>query len=304
MDSHHPPIRPGKMLTMAAPSTVTDPVCGMQVDPNHAAATVEHHGVRYAFCSLRCAERFKAEPERFLAPDAVRGMEKAPPGAIYFCPMHPEVRQDRPGSCPKCGMALEPDLSTVSSDEAAAGSPELADMTRRMWIGAAFGLPVFLLTMGDMLLGMGLGGRVDMRISNWIGLILSTPVVLWAGWPLLERGWASIVNRHANMFTLIALGVGAAYVFSVAATLLPQVFPEGFRVHGVVETYFDTAVVITVLVLLGQVLELRARGRTSAAIRRLLGLAPNTARLVREGTEIDVPLAQMKVGDVFRVRPG
>ncbi len=152
-----------------------------------------------------------------------------------------------------------------------------------------------------MVLGMGLGGRIDLRITNWIGLVCSTPVVLWAGWPFFERGWASIVNRHANMFTLIALGVGAAYLFSVVATVAPQVFPEGFRVHGVVETYFDTAVVITVLVLLGQVLELRARGRTSSAIRQLLGLAPKTARVLRDGQEVDVPLATVKVGDC---RPG
>jgi Cu+-exporting ATPase len=197
-------------------------------------------------------------------------------------------------------MALEPRTVTVEE----APNPELVDMTRRSWIGALLGLPVFLLAMGDMVLGMGLGGRVDMRVTNWVGLLFATPVVLWAGWPFFERGWASIRNRHPNMFTLIALGVGAAYLFSAAGTLAPQWFPAGFRAHGVVETYFDTAVVITVLVLLGQVLELRARGRTSAAIRQLLGMAPKTARLVRDGEELDVPITTVKIGDVLRVRPG
>ncbi len=177
-------------------------------------------------------------------------------------------------------------------------------MTRRFRIGAALATPVFILAMGDMLFGAGLGGRVDMRWSNWLGLVLATPVVSWAGWPFFERGWASIVNRSPNMFTLIALGVGAAYVYSAAATLAPGFFPEGFRMHGVVETYFDTAVVITVLVLLGQVLELRARSQTSAAIKALLGLAPKTARRIRDGVEEDILLPHVRVGDLLRVRPG
>ena len=338
-----------------------DPVCGMTVNPATAAGTHEYQGTTYYFCSRSCVARFQANPAAYLerttegpraaahaagsccasepaspspAPTAAR---PAPEGTEYFCPMDPEVRQDRPGSCPKCGMALEPDLSTapatrieytcpmhpeivrsepgacpicgmaleprtVTMDEAP--NPELVDMTRRLWVATALGAPVFLLTMGDMLLGMGLGGRIDMRAANWLGLVCATPVVLWAGWPFFVRGWASIVNRHANMFTLIALGVGAAYGFSIAATIAPQLFPDGFRVHGVVETYFDTAVVITVLVLLGQVLELRARGRTSAAIRQLLGLAPKTARVVREGHDTDVPVDAVMVGDMIRVRPG
>jgi Cu+-exporting ATPase len=181
---------------------------------------------------------------------------------------------------------------------------ELADMTRRLWIGAVLALPVVLLSMGDMILGMGLGGRIDVRAANWIGLLFGTPVVLWAGWPFFVRGWASIVNRHANMFTLIALGVGAAFVFSVAGTLAPAWFPAGFRTHGIVATYFDTAVVVVVLVLLGQVLELRARGRTSAAIRHLLGMAPKTARVIRGGEEVEVPIATVHIGDQLRVRPG
>ena len=316
--------------------TAIDPVCGMTVDRDHPAATWDYHGERYYFCNPSCLTRFKADPESFLT-SATKTMDPAPAGAQYVCPMDPEVRQSQPGACPKCGMALEPDLASAPMERIEytcpmhpeivrdqpgscpicgmaleprtvslldAENPELTDMTRRFWIAALLGLPVFLLAMGDMVLGMGLGGRIDPRITNWIGLACSTPVVLWAGWPFFQRAWASVVNRHANMFTLIALGVGAAYLFSIAGTLAPGIFPDGFRVHGVVETYYDTAVVITVLVLLGQVLELRARGRTSAAIRQLLGLAPKTARVIRNGEEIDVPLATVKVGDVLRVRPG
>ena len=214
--------------------------------------------------------------------------------------MHPEIVRDGPGSCPICGMALEPMTATLDEGP----NPELVDMTRRFWIGAALAAPVFLLAMGDMVLGMGLGGRVDVRWTNWLGLALATPVVWWAGWPFFERGWASIVNRSPNMFTLIAIGVGAAYLYSATATLAPGMFPAGFRMDGLVETYFDTAVVITVLVLLGQVLELRARSQTSAAIKALLGLAPKTARRIRDGVEEDIPLPQVAVGDLLRVRPG
>jgi Cu+-exporting ATPase len=328
------------------PALVTDPVCGMHIDPATAAGHSDYKGNRYYFCNPGCLAKFQADPEKYVRADTsirtdvgqpFRAEDTAPPGTVYFCPMDPEVRQDHPGSCPKCGMALEPDLSTIPSTRVEYTCPmhpeivrdapgscpicgmaleprtvtaeegpsaELVDMTRRMWIGAALGLPVFLLAMGDMVFGMGLGGRIDTRLTNWIGLACATPVVLWGGWPFFQRGWASIVNRHANMFTLIALGVGAAYLFSVAGTIAPQMFPEGFRMHGVVETYFDTAVVITVLVLLGQVLELRARGQTSSAIRQLLGMAPKTARLIRDGQETDIPLAHVKVGDLLRVRPG
>jgi Cu+-exporting ATPase len=214
--------------------------------------------------------------------------------------MHPEVVSDRPGACPKCGMALEPRVVDLSD----APNPELVDMTRRFWIGLALGAPVFLLTMGDMLTGGTLAHRIGMTRMNWIGLVLATPVVFWCGWPFFERMWQSIVNASPNMFTLIGIGVGAAYVYSAAATIAPGVFPAGFRVHDAVETYFDTTVVITVLVLLGQVLELRARHRTGAAIRQLLGLAPKTARLVRGPVEEDVPLDQVQPGDLLRVRPG
>ena len=325
-------------LTPAAPAaTVVDPVCGMTIDPDTAAGTHTYKGTTYYFCNPSCLTRFKADPEQYLQPAREKTTAPAPAGATYICPMDPEIRQDHPGSCPKCGMALEPDLSTLPAarveytcpmhpeivrDEPGAcpicgmaleprtvqleeaPNHELIDMTRRMWIGILLGLPVFVLAMGDMVLGMGMGGRVDMRVTNWIGLAFATPVVFWCGWPFFERGWASIRNRSANMFTLIALGVGAAYLFSAAATLFPGAFPEGFKVHGVVETYFDTAVVITVLVLLGQVMELRARGRTSMAIRQLLGMAPKTARVVRDGVETDIPLPHVQVGDLLRVRPG
>jgi Cu+-exporting ATPase len=327
----------GNPAVTDTPAEVIDPVCGMTITPESAVATYDYRGTTYYFCNPSCLVRFKADPEAFLSPAAEQPVGGAAAGTQYFCPMDPEVRQDHPGSCPKCGMALEPDLSTapltrveytcpmhpeiVRSEPGACPicgmaleprtvavnegpSPELTDMTRRMWLGALLGLPVFLLTMGDMIFGMGLGGRVDAQASNWIGLIFSTPVVLWAGWPFFERGWASVVNRHANMFTLIAMGVGAAYLFSAAGTIAPNLFPDGFRVHGVVETYFDTAIVITVLVLLGQVLELRARSRTSAAIRHLLGMAPKTARVIRNGEELDVAIATVQVGDMLRVRPG
>ena len=317
-------------------NTAIDPVCGMTVDRDHPAGTWDYKGERYYFCNPSCQTRFKADPESFLTPGP-KTLEPAPAGTPYVCPMDPEIRQSQPGACPKCGMALEPDVGAapierieytcpmhpeIVRDQPGScpicgmaleprtvslldvENPELTDMTRRFWIAALLGLPAFLLAMGDMVLGMGLGGRVDPRVTNWVGLVCSTPVVFWAGWPFFQRAWASVVNRHANMFTLIALGVGAAYLYSVAGTVVPDLFPEGFRVHGVVEPYYDTAVVITVLVLLGQVLELRARGRTSAAIRQLLGLAPKTARVIRNGDEIDVPIATVKVGDVIRVRPG
>ena len=319
-----------------SPTEVLDPVCGMTISPDDAVGHVEHRGQTYYFCSDSCLERFSENPEAFLGAP-VAAAAASVPGATYVCPMDPEVRQSHPGACPKCGMALEPDLSTVPTMRVeytcpmhpeivrdAPGAcpicgmaleprtvgledgpnPELVDMTRRFRIGALLAAPVFVLAMADMLLGAGLGGRVDLRWTNWIGLVLGTPVVFWAGWPFFARGWASIVNRSPNMFTLIALGVGAAYLYSAVATIAPDLFPAGFRMHDVVETYFDTAVVITVLVLLGQVLELRARSQTSAAIKALLGLAPKTARRIREGVEEDIPLPHVAVGDLLRVRPG
>jgi Cu+-exporting ATPase len=227
----------------------------------------------------------------------------APPATKveYTCPMHPEIVRDQPGNCPICGMALEP--RTVTAEEGP--SPELVDMTRRFWIAAALSLPVFLLAMSDLLPGKPLH-FLDMRLLNWVQLVLATPVVLWCGWPFFERAWASIIHRSPNMFTLIALGTGAAYLFSLVATVAPWLFPAGFQTAGgAVEVYFDTAAVITALVLLGQVLELRARGQTTGAIRRLLGLAPRTARIVRpDGREEDLPLDRIQTGDRLRVRPG
>jgi Cu+-exporting ATPase len=281
-----------------SPDQFLDPVCGMTVTPARAAGQFEHRGHTYYFCGKGCLERFKADPEKYLGPPDPE--PPSAPGTTYTCPMHPEIVRDAPGPCPICGMALEPMVPSLEEGP----NPELIDMTRRFWIAAALGLPIFLLAMGDMVFGMGLGGRVDTRWANWLSVVLATPVVWWAGWPFFERGWASLVNRSPNMFTLIALGIGAAYVYSAAATAAPALFPAGFRMHGVVETYFDTAVVITVLVLLGQVLELRARGRTSAAIKALLGLAPKTARRIRGGVEEDVPLQQVLVDDLLRVRPG
>jgi Cu+-exporting ATPase len=275
----------------------------MTVDDRTAAAAYEHRGVKYYFCNPRCLERFKTDPGAFLAADPTsRGMPASappPPGTDYTCPMHPEIISPVPGPCPICGMALEPRVVSLSDDP----NPELVDMTRRFRVGAILAAPVFAVTMADM----ALGGRYMMsygRPLNWMGLILATPVVFWAGWPFFERAWTSIVNRSANMFTLIALGVGASYVYSALATVVPSIFPPGFAMHGVVETYFDTAAVITVLVLLGQVLELRARGRTTTAIRHLLGLAPKTARVIRRGLDRDVQLSDVKVGDLCRIRPG
>lgn len=324
---------PGKYLKKTEP--VVDPVCHMTVDPTHAAGSVEHAGKTYYFCSGHCVEKFRAEPGRYVTSVPPAAPPPAPAGTIYTCPMHPEVRQDHfgscpkcgmglepvggaapsrleytcpmhpevvsehPGSCPKCGMALEP--RTVTAEEGP--NPEYVDMRRRFLVSLVLGLPVFLIAMAGMFPGNPLQHYT--YALNWVQLALTTPVVFWCGWPFFERGWASIKHMSPNMFTLIAIGVGAAYLYSLAATLIPDAFPEGFRMHGAVEPYYDTAATVTILVLLGQVLELRARGQTGAAIRRLLGLAPKTARLVLpDGREQDVPLEQVKPGDTLRVRPG
>src|SRR6266545_2778019 len=273
-----------------------DPVCGMEVDPATDLRT-EYKGQTYYFCNPSCLERFTADPESFLKD---REPEPVLPGAIYTCPMHPEVRQVGPGTCPKCGMALEPERVTLDEGP----NPELIDMTRRFWSAAALGLPVMLFAMAEMLAPAFAHRLIAPSLANWIQLLFSVPVVIWAGFPLFERGWASIVHRSPNMFTLIALGVGAAFVYSLAATIAPGLFPEGFRMHGRVEPYFDTAVVVTALVLLGQVLELRARSQTSSALKSLLGLAPSNARRVDADGEHDVPLASVHQGDLLRVRPG
>jgi Cu+-exporting ATPase len=274
-----------------------DPVCGMTVEETEAAGTHTYAGVTYYFCNESCLERFRASPADFLTPVSERVPDAAPPGTEYTCPMHPEIVQIGPGVCPLCGMALEPRIAGADDGP----NPELIDMQRRLAIGSLLGAPVFLVTMGQMF-----GGGMDTRAAwvNWMGLALSTPVVFWTGWPFFERAWWSILRRSPNMFTLIALGVGAAYGYSAIGTVAPGLFPAGFRIHGAIDTYFDTAVVITVLVLLGQVLELRARGATSAAIRELLQLTPHVAHLVRDGHDEDVALGSVQVGNLCRVRPG
>jgi len=276
-----------------------DPVCGMSVDPHTAKHRAEYKDRTYYFCCAGCKSIFEVDPERYLNPEQ-RREEPVPEGTIYTCPMHPEIRQVGPGSCPICGMALEPELVTTDTRP----NPELEDMSRRFWIGAALTIPLLLLEMGGHL--TGLTDLLGQQTSNWLQLILATPVVLWAGWPFFERGWQSIVTRNLNMFTLISIGTGAAWLYSVVATLAPELFPEGFRAHdGGVAVYFEAAAIIVVLVLLGQVLELRARERTSGAIRALLDLTPKTARRVNaDRSEEDIGLEHVQVGDLLRVRPG
>ncbi len=275
-----------------------DPVCGMTVDPHKTPHRAEYAGHPYYFCSAGCRAKFVADPARYLG--EVKKPEPVPEGAVYTCPMHPEIRQVGPGSCPICGMALEPELVSAETGP----NPELIDMTRRFWIGTALGLPLVVLEMGAHLAGAH--GFISQTQSNWVQFALATPVVLWAGWPFFVRGWQSLLTRNLNMFTLIALGVGVAYLYSVIATLAPQLFPDAFRGHdGAVAVYFEAAAVITVLVLLGQVLELRARERTSGAIRALLDLAPKMARRVTQsGADEEIPLEAVAVDDLLRVPPG
>jgi Cu+-exporting ATPase len=313
-----------------------DPVCGMTVNPSTAAGKHDYNGKPYYFCSTHCLHKFSVDPEAVLhpapkpaAPTDVEytcpmdpEIRKVGPGACpkcgmalepatfampgtrteYVCPMHPEVVRDEPGNCPICGMALEPRVTTLEEAE----NPELVDMRRRFWISLALSLPVFLLAMSEMIPGQIVQHALGHRLVTWLQFALATPVVLWGGWPFFERGWASIVNRSPNMFTLIAIGTGAAFGFSIVATVAPGIFPDSFRTHGgEVAVYFEAAAVITTLVLLGQMLELGARNQTSSAIKMLLGLVPNTARIMRaSGQEEDVPLDQVHPGDLLRVRPG
>lgn len=318
-----------------------DPVCGMSVAPDSAAGQYTYEGDTYYLCSVRCLEKFRAEPQSFISPKtsalASAGASVAPEGE-YMCPMHPEVRSSKPDSCPNCGMALEPTVPTAGSKveytcpmhpeivRPEPGScpicgmalehrslalqqsknPELTDMRRRFGFGTALTIPVLIVAMGDFIPGQPLERWASPRVWAWLEMILATPVVLWGGWPFFVRGWKSLVTRNLNMFTLIALGVGVAYLYSVVATLFPGIFPPSFRgQNGEVAPYFEAASAITVLVLLGQVLELKARSQTGAAIRALLGLAPKLARLIREdGSEVDVSLGAVKPGDRLRVRPG
>jgi len=330
----------------------TDPVCGMTVDPATAPHSADHEGTTFHFCSAGCVERFAKDPGRYVGPDEASGRHHrhgtgggskregsdaanevytcpmhpevrqegpggcpkcgmaleavAPPQPVtrteYTCPMHPEVVQDHPGSCPKCGMALEPRTTAVDEGE----NEELVDMRRRLWVSAVLTLPLLVIAMGEMLPGVSFSGVASARTLDLLELALATPVVLWGAWPFFVRGWRSVVSWNLNMFTLIGLGVGVAYVYSVVAALFPDLFPASFRdAHGQVAVYFEAAAVITTLVLLGQLLELKARSRTNAAIKALLGLAPKTARRVQpDGTEEDVPLETVQIGDRLRVRPG
>ena len=294
---------PGHGHAAAGSATLaTDPVCGMRVDPAASKHHAEHGGQTFHFCSAGCRTKFVADPGRYLGgpESAPRRAEPVVPGAIYTCPMHPQVRQAGPGSCPICGMALEPEVPTGE----AGPNHEMVDFTRRFWIGLALTLPVLVLEMGGHLLG--LDRLVERGTSNRLQLLFATPVVLWAGWPFFVRGWRSVANRSLNMFTLIALGTGVAWLFSMVATVAPGLFPPAFRApDGSVAVYFEAAAVIVVLVLLGQVLELRARERTGGAIRAMLDLAPAMARRIKAGgSEEEVPLAEVAVGDRLRVRPG
>lgn len=282
--------RDGKTTQNAV--TVEDPVCGMRFAPEKAAGKLEHGGRTYYFCNLHCLEKFRNDPAKFLTP----ARDSSVQSGLYTCPMHPEIVRDSPGSCPICGMALEMRTVTIEDEE----NPELIDMRRRFWISLTLTLPILLVAMGGMLLGFRLKGDV------WIQLVLATPVVLWGGWPFFKRGWASIINRSLNMFTLIAVGTGTAYFYSLFATLFAQELPASFRGHhGSPDVYFEASAVITTLVLLGQVLELRARSQTSSAIRAMLGLTPKTARIFEEGgSERDIPLERVERGNRLRVRPG
>ncbi len=285
----------------SATATTIDPVCGMRVDPHKTQHRAAHQGRTYYFCSAGCQAKFTAAPDKYLAPKAdQKAPASVPPGTIYTCPMHPQIRQPGPGNCPICGMALEPEVATADTGP----NRELIDMKRRFWIGLALALPVVVIEMGSHVFNLHM--LIGETLSNWIQLILATPVVLWAGWPFFVRGWQSLVTRHLNMFTLIAMGTGVAWGYSIIATLAPQLFPPSFRGDGgAVAVYFEAAAVITVLVLLGQVLELGAREQTSGAIRALLNLAPKIARrLNADGSDEEVSLDAVAVGDRLRVRPG
>ena len=278
-----------------------DPVCGMTVKPD-SRLRHEYEGHTYLFCSEKCLVKFRAAPASYTHP-AAPPVEPVPAraGTIYTCPMHPEIQQPTPGACPKCGMALEPMDYTAEQDNS-----ELDDMTRRLWISTALALPLFVMAMIADLWPAISQQWISYSSLHWVEFLLATPVVLWGGWPFFQRGWASLVNRHLNMFTLIALGVGVAWLYSVIGTFLPSIFPAALRREdGTLPIYFEAAAVITALVLLGQVLELRARSRTNSAIKLLLGLAPKTARIVRSNNnEEDIPLEHVQVGDILRVRPG
>ena len=280
-----------------ADGMVTDPVCGMTVDATKTAHHADHKGHRYSFCSARCRSKFIAAPETYRAGKPVPA-PKAAPGGAWTCPMHPQIRNDGPGTCPLCGMALEPEDPTLDTGP----NPELTDFTRRAWVAGALSVPLLAISMVAEMLGITV---VPPTYSPWIQLALTAPIVLWAGAPFFQRGWTSIRTRHLNMFTLVSLGVGAAFSYSLVATIAPGVFPPSFRMHGVIPVYYEAAGVVVTLVLLGQVLELRARAATGRAIRALMDLAPKRARRLREdGSEEEIPLSDVATGDTLRVRPG
>jgi len=287
--------REGNDEHVRAGDSLRDPVCGMKVSDGSSFRS-EHDGKWYSFCSQACLTKFQATPSKYVEPSTIEPPQAVPEGTIYTCPMHPEIRQDHPGQCPKCGMTLEPILPNVDEGE----NPELVDFRRRFWWTLPLTVIVFVLAMFGHRLGL-----MDAGTESWVEFIVSTPVILWAGWPFFERCVRSFMNRSPNMWTLIGLGTGAAYIYSVVATIFPKVFPETYSAHGRVSVYFEAAAVIISLTLLGQLLELKARSQTSAAIKALLGLAPKTARRINpDGSEEDIPLSHMHVGDLLRVRPG
>jgi P-type Cu+ transporter len=343
MATQHERVPSGAEEERTSPAPI-DPVCGMSVDPEHAAGTHVYEGKTYYFCSRSCLDRFAAAPEQYIGAQSAGASPPHAPApaastaAEYTCPMHPEVRQTGPGSCPTCGMALEPVTLSVPTTTVEYTCPmhpeivrrepgfcpicgmaleprtvtveednlELKDMARRFWVSLALSAPLLVLAMAEMVVGAPVSHLVSGRLLTWAQLVLATPVVLWGGWPFFVRGWASLVHRSLNMFTLIAIGVGTAYGYSVVATLVPDIFPHAFRGHGGgPAVYFEAAAIITTLVLLGQVLELRARSQTSSAIKALLGIAPKTARRLRgDGGEEDIPLEHVRPGDRLRIRPG
>ncbi len=310
---------------------VTDPVCKMSIEDSEATATSTYKGITYYFCSRSCKDKFDSNPELFLEEKAA---EPPKTGVIFTCPMHPEIRQEGPGFCPKCGMALEPVSPPAGKTEwtcpmhpeiirdspgscpicgmaleprtmvAEEESPELIDMTRRFRVGVILTIPLIFIAMSNYIPGVSLKTLLSHELLKWIELLIATPVILWAGWPFFVRFWQSIISRNLNMFTLIGLGVGVAYIYSVVASLFPGIFPASFKKDGEVGVYFEAAAVIVTLVLLGQVLELKARSKTGAAIKMLLGLAPKAARRIKDGIEEDIPLEHVKIGDLLRVRPG
>src|SRR6478736_1456514 len=306
------PITTRRPLPMMQPApavmgpSAIDPVCGMTVQPATAAGSYEYQGKTYHFCATSCLIKFRNDPVHYLTPPEQRTplVMPVPPGGVveYICPMDPEVLETQPGACRICGMALEPKVVSLED----VGNPELEDMTRRFWLCLVPSLLVMLLAMAEMIPGLSLPQALTGSMRNWVQWLLATPVVLWGGWPFFHRGWTSVVNRAPNMFTLIAMGTGAAYGYSAVATVAPTLFPNSFRMHdGSIAVYFEAAAIITVLVLLGQVLELKARSQTSSAIRSLLRLAPKTARLIKpDGEEEDVPVEHIQMGHRLRVRPG